>query len=530
MNSIFNWDFKYPSKRMPILAKNIVATSQPLASQAGIQMILKGGNAVDAAIASAIALTVVEPTSNGIGSDAFTVLWDSKKIIGLNASGRSPSAWTSEHFSQYKSIPLNGWDSVTIPGAVSAWVELSKKYGQLEFKELFKPAINYAENGFLVSPIIANTWPFLSKRFKRRDYPDFHNTFMPKGKAPKPGELFKCPAQGTTLRLIAETEGEAFYSGILAKKIVEHAKYTGGLITLEDLENHKATWENTLKIEYNGVHLHEIPPNGQGLAALIMLGILNNFDLNSNEIDSPECLHLQIEAMKLAFADAHRYISDPSSLEFDPISLLKSSYLSERANLIDFNIAKQFKAGIPHFGDTVYLTTADAEGMMVSYIQSNYEGFGSGIVIPGTGIALQNRARGFNLIEGHPNQIGPNKRPFHTIIPAFVTKNGEPLMAFGVMGGSMQPQGHVQMMIRIFQFGQNPQTAIDAPRWRVMDNFNVILESGFKKSTYLELAKIGHNIAQDHFYKFGGGQIIYKLEDGYLGASDWRKDGQAVGI
>ncbi len=530
MNTIFNWDFGYPSKRMPVLANNIVATSQPLASQAGLQMILKGGNAVDAAIASAITLTVVEPTSNGIGSDAFAVLWDGKRVIGLNASGRAPSAWTLEHFSQYKSIPTTGWDSVTIPGAVSAWVKLSQKYGQLEFKELFEPAIKYAENGFLVSPIIAEIWPFLSKRFKRRKFPNFHDTFMFEGKAPKPGDFIKFPSHGKTLRSIAETDGESFYSGDLAKKITEHAKNTGGLITLNDLENHKATWEETLRIEFNGVNLHEIPPNGQGLAALIMLGILKNLDLSIYETDSPECLHLQIEAMKIAFADAYRYISDPATLEFNPSFLLKSSYLSRRADLIDIDRAKQFNSGKPTFGDTVYLSTADSEGMMVSYIQSNYEDFGSGIVIPGTGITLQNRARGFNLIEGHPNQIGPNKRPYHTIIPAFVTKNEKPLMPFGVMGGSMQPQGHAQMMIRIFQYGQNPQTAVDAPRWRVMNNLEVILENGFETDIYKSLSRLGHHVSKERFYKFGGAQIIYKLEDGYLGASDWRKDGQAVGF
>lgn len=515
---------------MPILASNIVATSQPLASQAGLQMLLKGGNAVDAAIASAIALTIVEPTSNGIGSDAFAVLWDGKNVIGLNASGRSPSAWTTEHFSQYKSIPISGWDSVTIPGAVSAWVELSRKYGQLDFNELFEPAIKYAENGYLVSPITAEIWPFLSKRFKRRKFTEFHTTFMQNGESPKPGEILKLPTLGKTLRTIAESEGEAFYSGILAKKIVEYAKKTGGLITLDDLENHKATWENTLKIEFNDVSLHEIPPNGQGLSALITLGILKNFNLSNYEIDSPDCLHLQIEAMKLAFADAYRYISDKSTLEFDPSSLLESNYLSKRADLIDINNANQFNAGIPDYGDTVYLSTADADGIMVSYIQSNYMGFGSGIVVPETGISLQNRANGFNLIEGHPNQIGPNKRPYHTIIPAFVTKNREPLMSFGVMGGSMQPQGHVQMMVRIFEYAQNPQTAIDAPRWRVLDNLKVIFESGFKKNVYEELSNLGHQISKEFFYNFGGAQIIYNLEDGYIGASDWRKDGQAVGF
>ena len=514
---------------MPILAKNIVSTSQPLASQAGLRMILKGGNAVDAAIASAITLTIVEPTMNGIGSDAFAILWDGKNIIGLNASGRSPAIWTPEHFSHYDSMPDSGWDSVTIPGAVSAWVELSKKYGQLEFKELFEPAIKYAEKGFLVSPITSEIWPHLSKRFKRKEFPNFHNIFMLNRKAPKPGELFKSPDQGKTLRFIAETEGEVFYSGVLAKKIVEHAKNTGGLITLDDLQNHRATWEEPISIEFNGVNLYEIPPNGQGLAALIMLGILKNLNLESYESDSVECIHLQIEAMKLAFSDAYQYVSDPATLQFDPSYLLNPTYLRERAKLIDLKIAQQFKAGIPKIGDTVYLTTADTGGMMVSYIQSNYMGFGSGIVIPGTGISLQNRGNGFNLIEGHPNQVGPNKRPYHTIIPVFVTKNGEPLMSFGVMGGSMQPQGQAQMMIRIIQYGQNPQTAIDAPRWRVMDNLEVILETGFKNNVYKDLSLLGHQVSKELFYKFGGAQLIYKLDDGYLGASDWRKDGQAVG-
>lgn len=530
MNVNFNWEFTYPSQRMPILAKNIVSTSQPLASQAGLQMIMKGGNAVDAAIASAIALTIVEPTMNGIGSDAFAILWDGKKIVGLNASGRSPAAWTIEHFSNYKSIPESGWDSVTIPGAVSAWVELSKKYGRLEFKELFEPAINYAEHGFLVSPITSKIWPLLSKRFKRQEFPDFHNVFMINRKAPRPGEIFKSADQAKTLRLIAETEGEAFYSGILAKKIAKHAKNTGGLITIEDLQNHKITWEKPISIELNEISLHEIPPNGQGLAALIMLGIFKNLNLASYESDSVECIHLQIEAMKLAFADAYRYVSDPATLEFEPNFFLNPNYLRDRAKLIDLKIAQQFDAGVPKFGDTVYLTTADAEGIMVSYIQSNYMGFGSGIVIPGTGITLQNRANGFNLIEGHPNQVGPNKRPYHTIIPAFVTKQGEPLISFGVMGGSMQPQGHAQMMIRIFLDGQNPQTAIDAPRWRLMNGRDVILESGFKNTIYEGLSKLGHIVSKDHFYKFGGAQLIYKLDDGYLGASDWRKDGQAVGF
>ncbi|MHA2037551.1 MAG: gamma-glutamyltransferase family protein [Promethearchaeota archaeon] len=532
----FDWDFKIGQRR-PILAKNIVSTSQPLASQAGLQMLLKGGNAIDAAIAAAIALTVVEPTMNGIGSDAFAIIGSkSSGIIGLNASGRSPASWKPELFSHLTEMPLTGWGAVTVPGAVSAWVELSKKYGQLSFRELFAPAIKYAEKGFLVSSITAELWHSQLSSYEesipnfKEKYPEFYLTFFQKGRAPKQGELYKLPAHAKTLREIAETEGTSFYYGNLARKIVEHAENSGGYFTLEDFENHKVTWGKTLTINFKDVILHEIPPNGQGLAALIALGILNQYDLSSLEPDSPESLHIQIEAMKLAFTDAYRYISDQSSLEFDPEYFLKSNYLKLRKNLIDPKYAKQFNVGVPHQGDTVYLTTADSEGMMVSFIQSNYMGFGSGIVIPNTGISLHNRGNGFSLVEGHPNQVGPNKRPFHTIIPAFVTKNGDPLMSFGVMGGSMQPQGHVQLMTRIFEYAQNPQAALDAPRWRVSENLNVSLESGFNPNVFRDLKELGHQVSETDFTGFGGGQLIYKLEHGYLGASDWRKDGQAVGF
>jgi gamma-glutamyltranspeptidase/glutathione hydrolase len=514
---------------MPVLAENIVSTSQPLACQAGLSMFRKGGNAVDAAIATAITLTVVEPVNNGIGSDAFAIVFDGKKLIGLNASGKSPAAWILDHFSKYKTMPLLGWDSVTIPGAVSAWVALSKKYGQLDFKELFEPAIRYAEKGFLISPITAKLWKQLAVMYKSSKFPEFHNTFLPAGRAPKPGELFKNPDQAETLRKIADTDGESFYSGDLAKKIVDHATNTGGLITLEDLEKHEVLWETPLSIEYKGVSLHELPPNGQGLAALIMLGILKNYDLTQYEPDSPQSIHLQLEAMKLAFSDAYRYISDKNFLEFDPSLIISPYYLDKRTTLIDPHKAQQFNFGAPQTGDTVYLTTADADGMMVSYIQSNYLGFGSGIVIPGTGISLQDRGNGFNLIDDHPNQVGPEKRPYHTIIPAFVTKNREPVMSFGVMGGSMQPQGHAQMMIRVFEFEQNPQAAIDAPRWRIMQGLQVNLEPDFNKDTQNSLKHMGHQVYNGHYFEFGGGQIIYKLEDGYLAASDHRKDGQAVG-
>ena len=449
---------------------------------------------------------------------------------GLNASGKSPAAWTVDHFSNYKTMPLLGWDSVTIPGAVSVWVALSKKYGQLKFKELFGPAIHYAEKGYLVSPITAKVWKQLAKMYKKNKFPEFHETFLPNGRAPKPGELFKNPDQADSLRKIADTEGESFYCGELAKKIVDHATSTGGLITLEDLENHKVIWEKPLTMEFKGLTLHELPPNGQGLAALIVLGILKNYDLSQFEPDSPQTIHLQIEAMKLAFSDAYRYISDKNFLDFDPSLLLSPNYLEKRANLIDIQKAQQYKFGIPQTGDTVYLAAADSEGMMVSYIQSNYSGFGSGIVIPRTGISLQDRGNCFNLIDDHPNQVGPEKRPYHTIIPAFVTKNNKPLMSFGVMGGSMQPQGHAQMMIRIFEYQQNPQAAIDAPRWRIMQGQQVNLEPDFNRETKMRLDEMGHQVYNGHYFEFGGAQIIYKLENGYLAASDPRKDGQAIGF
>ncbi len=536
MNTRFKWDFMYPSQRMPILARNIVSTSQPLASQAGLQMIIKGGNAVDAAIAAAITLTVVEPTSNGIGSDAFAILWDGKEIIGLNASGRSPESWEPEIFSNLKEMPLFGWGSVTVPGAVSAWVELSKRYGQLSFKELFEPAIKYAEEGFLVSPITADLWQSQIFSYEnsypqfKENFLEFYNTFFQHGRAPKKAELCKLPNHAKTLKEIAETEGESFYYGDLAKLIVEYAQNSGGYFTLEDFENHKATWEKSLTTKFKDVVLHEIPPNGQGIAVLIMLGILEQFDLSSIEPDSPESLHLQIEAMKLAFSDAYRYISDQESLEFDPEHFLKSRYLKHRANMINLKSASLYEASIPSKGDTVYLTTADSDGMMVSFIQSNYRGFGSCVVVPNTGISFQNRGNGFSLVEGHPNQVGPSKRPFHTIIPAIVTKKGRPLMSFGVMGGAMQPQGHAQLITRIFEYGQNPQVALDAPRWRISEGLNVYLEPGFKDEVFTELSYLNHQVSIKDYTNFGGGQLIYNLENGYLGASDWRKDGQAIGF
>jgi gamma-glutamyltranspeptidase/glutathione hydrolase len=529
MNTNYSMDFPYASQRMPVFAKNAVATSQPLAAQAGLDMLCNGGNAVDAALATAIALTVVEPTSNGIGSDAFAIVWDGKHLHGINGSGRSPAAWSPKRFRHHKIMPLLGWDAVTIPGAVNVWSTLSHRFGRLPFTELFAPAIHYAEKGFLVSPTVALQWSEAEQLYK--DFPDFVRVFLPSGKAPCAGELFSCPDQARTLEKIAITKGESFYRGEIAERITAHALATGGLMTAEDLSEHKSEWVDTLCQEYHGVQLHEIPPNGQGLAALIALGVLRHRDIRNYPLDSADSIHLQVEAMKIAFADAHRHIADPSSMKVDTQALLDEFYLAKRAGEIRMDIALFPKSSIPMEKGTVFLTAADEKGMMVSFIQSNFMGFGSGIVIPGMGISLQNRGSAFSLEEGHPNQVDGGKRPYHTIIPAFVMKNNHPVMSFGVMGAHMQPQGHVQMIIRIFDYGLNPQTASDAPRWYVSEDFRLALEEGIDPHIVKDLKKRGHKIIDNSpSNMFGGAQLIFKMKEGYCAASDHRKDGQAVGF
>lgn len=525
----FDWQFPYPSQRMPVLARNVVATSQPLAAQAGLRMMLKGGNAVDAALATAIALTVLEPTSNGIGSDAFCILWDGRKLHGLNASGRSPAAWTPARFRDMKEMPQRGWESVTVPGCVAAWADLSNRFGKLPFADLFEPAIRYAHDGFMVSPTIARLWANQVPELKSQ--PGFAEAFMPRGRAPEPGEKFAFPAQARTLQRIAETKGEAFYRGDLAEKIAAFARHCGAALTLEDLAAHANDWVEPIGIDYRGFRLHEIPPNGQGIAALMALGILENFDVSLHAVDSVDSLHLQIEAMKLAFADVYEYVSDIATMRVKPSELLDRDYLRARGRLIDMKKAGAPQFGQPAKGGTVYLTAADESGMMVSYIQSNYSGFGSGVVVPGTGISLQNRGHGFSLKPGHANLVAPRKRPFHTIIPGFVTRNGKPVMSFGVMGGSMQAQGHTQVMLRIIDYHQNPQAASDAPRWRVEDGRIVNVEHGVAENVVNELKQRGHDVRQADRWStdFGRAQLIFRMEEGYFGASERRTDGQAVG-
>lgn len=521
----FGWEFPYAWPRMPILAANAVCTSQPLAAQAGLRMLADGGNAVDAAIATAVTLTVVEPVSNGIGSDAFAIVWDGEKLHGLNASGRSPAAWTPEYFGG-QPVPALGWNAVTVPGAVSAWAELHARFGKLPFERLFAPAISYGRNGFPVSRIVAAQWAAQVPLFALQ--PGFADAFMPNGRAPSPGELFTFPAHAATLEKIAATNGEAFYRGELADRLEAHSSANGGVMRAGDLAAHRADWVGTISGHYRGYTVHEIPPNGQGIVALIALGILEHFDMSGLPVDSADSVHLQIEALKLAFADALAYIADVDHMGVRPDQLLDRNYLQARAALIDPNRAQPAGAGTPS-GGTVYLTAADASGMMVSMIQSNYMGFGSGVVVPGTGIALQNRGFDFVVTQGHPNRVGPRKRPYHTIIPGFVTKDGAPVLSFGVMGGPMQPQGHVQVLVRIADYGQNPQAACDGPRFRWVQGLQVSCEKGFAPSTLDELRRRGHDLlAVDDYNSFGSCQAIWRLDDGYLAVSDPRRDGQAA--
>ncbi len=524
-----DWHFPYPSTRVPVLAANCVATSQPLATQAGLAMLARGGSAVDAILAAAITLTVVEPAMNGIGGDAFAILADGKGgLHGLNASGRSPAGWTPERFAGRTTMPMTGWDCVTVPGAVSAWVALHGRFGRLPFAALFEPAIRYARDGFLVTPAIAEMWQDQVETLG--GFVDWSRTFLVDGRAPRPGERFKCPDQAVTLALIAETRGEAFYRGALAEKIAAAAGRDGGAMTLSDLAEHKPEWVTPIAVDYKGVRIHEIPPNGQGLAALIALGVLDRLDTDGLDIDGPEFQHLAIEAIKLGLADARAHVADPAALRFPIEELLTPAYLDSRARLVNRKRASAPAPGRPREQGTVYLAAADENGMMISYIQSNFRGFGSGIVVPGTGIALHNRGSGFVLEAGHPNQVGPRKRPLHTILPAFATSDGAPLAAFGVMGGMMQPQGHVQVATRLFGRGMNPQAAIDAPRWRV-EKDDVMVEAAWPPAWRESLAGRGHRLVDAGPLDVGASQIIWRLADGgYVAASESRRDGQAAGF
>ena len=533
----FDWSAGYTSQRLPVFGRNVVSTSHPLGAQAGLRMLLKGGNAVDAAIAAAAAMTIVEPVSNGLGSDAFCILWDGQALHGLNASGRAPAAWTPDYFrAKYgrdaKTPPVRGWDSVTVPGAVAGWVALSERFGKLPFADLLEPAIEIAERGYAVPTVVQQKWSAAVPVLEQQ--PGFAETFMPHGRAPNLGELFRFPGAAKTLRLIAQTRGAAYYGGEIAEAAARHAKAHGGAIRVEDFAAYKPEWVAPIGKAYREHELHEIPPNGQGIAALIALGILSNFDVERLAVDGVDSQHLQIEAMKLAFADVYRFVAEPGSMEVTAEQMLDDAYLASRAKLIDMKRAQDFGAGNPVKGGTIYLSAADESGMMVSFIQSNFMGFGSGAVVPGYGLSMQNRGHGFSLADGSANQVAPGKRPFHTIIPAFLTRDGQPQMSFGVMGANMQPQGHLQTLVRMLDYRQHPQAACDAPRWRFNQGLEINVERAMNPATVQGLSERGHRVEviNDSYQDFGAGQFIWRLGDpgseGYVAASDARRDGQAV--
>lgn len=538
----FNFSNPYTSTRLPVFARNVVSTSHPLAAQAGLRMLWQGGNAVDAAIAAAAAITLTEPVSCGLGSDAFCILWDGKELHGLNASGHAPQTWTPDYFKRKygddaQTPPKRGIDSVTVPGAVASWVALSERFGKLPFEDLLQPAIEIAERGYLLPVVVQQKWAAATPEL--RNQPGFADHFLPWGRAPQVGELFKFPAAAKGLRAIAQSKGQAFYGGEIAQAIERFSAQHGGSITARDFANYKAEWVTPIAQNYRGYTLHEIPPNGQGIAALIALGILENFDMASLAVDGVDSQHLQIEAMKLAFADVYRYVAEPSAMEVTPAHMLDPAYLKRRAQLIDMRRAQDFGAGNPVKGGTIYLSTADENGMMVSFIQSNYMGFGSGCVEPNFGISLQNRGHGFSLNANglNPaNVVAPGKRPFHTIIPAFLSKEGQPVMSYGVMGANMQPQGHMQTLVRMLDYGQNPQAACDAPRWRYNAGLEINVEASLNHDTVNGLQSRGHrvDVINDSYQDFGAGQFIWRAGDpkveGYVVASDARRDGLAAGF
>ncbi|USG66391.1 gamma-glutamyltransferase family protein [Brevibacillus ruminantium] len=523
-------EYPYASRRMTTYARNgMVATSQPLAAQAGLDLLKKGGNAIDAAIATAACLTVVEPTSNGIGGDAFALVWVNGELHGLNASGPSPKGISIEAVKAlgYEEMPTYGWIPVTVPGAPAAWAELSRRFGKLPLQEVLQPAIDYAENGFPLSPTLAHYWKLAFERFsqvgKGAEFAAWFDTFAPNGRPPKVGEIWRSPGHAETLRKIAETKGESFYSGELAEKIDAFSRQYGGFLRLHDLASYRPEWVKPISVHYRGYDVWEIPPNGQGLVALLALNILKGFTFNAKE--SVDTYHKQIEAIKLAFADGFRYITQEDKMSVRVADLLTEEYAAYRRTLISEEACIP-EPGEPLASGTVYLAAADGEGNMVSFIQSNYMGFGSGVVVPGTGIALQNRGKNFSLDPHHANRLEPGKKSFNTIIPGFLTKNGQAVGPFGVMGGFMQPQGHVQVVMNTVDFLLNPQAALDAPRWRWIEGKTVEVEHHFPEHIALTLERKGHQIKWGMGPTgFGRGQIIWRDDQGVLiGGTDMRTD------
>ena len=527
-------EYKYASRRRVVHAKRgMVCTSQPLASQAGLTILQQGGNAIDAAIATAICQTIVEPTNNGLGSDCFALVWTGGKLHGLNGSGYAPQRLTPEAVAASgatERMPLRGWEAVTVPGAPSAWAELHKRFGRLPFAKLFEPAIYYAEQGYPVSPIVARFWqegidaltpyknnPAIAPWFATFDV---HGN----GVAPQTGELVTLPDHAKTLRILADSYCESYYRGELAQKLVEFSDKTGGYLSLEDLADYRAEWVEPVHINYHGYDVWEIPPNGHGITALMALNILKDMEIGAK--DTGDTFHKQIEAMKLAFADGMHYIADPRYMQTRVEELLSDAYAAQRRALIG-ETALEPTHGKPFCGGTVYLCTADGEGNMVSFIQSNYKDFGSGIVLPGYGINLNDRGAGFSLDPELDDYLAPRKKPYHTIIPGFLTHEGEAVGPFGVMGAYMQPQGHVQVIMNTVDWLLNPQTALDAPRWQWIAGKEIWLESSVAPEIVEDLRRRGHEVrVLEDDTTFGRGEIIWRDSNGVLaGATEPRADG-----
>jgi len=522
----------YSSKRRPVYARNgMVATSQPLAAQAGLDILKKGGNAVDAAIATAACLTVVEPTSNGIGGDAFALIWMKGKLHGLNASGPAPALLSAEALKEkgYTEIPTHGFVPVTVPGAPSAWAECNRRFGKLPLAEVLAPAIHYAEHGYPLSPILSKFWKKAHQSYKNNlskdQFARWCEVFAPLGRAPKVGEIWSSMGHADTLKDIAETQAESFYRGSIADKMDHFSRRNDGFIRKEDLAGFHPEWVDPISVDYRGYKVWEIPPNGQGLITLMALNLVKGFDVREKE--AVETYHKQIEALKLAFSDGQEHIAEATKMNYSIEALLSEEYAQERRQLIK-DFALEPHPGKPLKGGTVYLATADSEGNMVSFIQSNYMGFGSGVVVPGTGISLQNRGHNFSLDPKHVNFLEPKKRPYHTIIPGFLTKGEQPVGPFGVMGGFMQPQGHLQVVMNTVDFHLNPQAALDAPRWQWTSGKTVRVENSFPHHFALSLAEKGHDIQIAlEPNEFGRGQIIWRNpETGVLcGGTESRTDG-----
>lgn len=525
-NPPFSFDPQRSAQRSAVFGRQAVATSSPAAAQVGLRVMEQGGNAVDAAVAVAATLSVVEPTMNGVGGDLFALVWDGAALHGLNASGRSPRAWSLERFAARGGIPQLGWDAVTVPGAVSGWVALSERFGSLPFAELLKPAIGYAREGFPVLPKMAALWAEAPSRFA--DFAEFRRVFLPGGRAPQAGELFCLPDLARSLEAIADTRGAALYQGELGERLAQAAREAGGAMTLADLEEHAPSFVAPIGVEFHGARVCEPPPNGQGLAALIALGILRHLPIAELGPEHPDAVHFQLEAMKLAFADCARHVADPARMRISIDELLSDARLSRLAERVRASARLPLPGPRPDHG-TVYATLADREGRMVSLIQSNYMGFGSGVVVPQTGISLQNRGLGFSLDPEHPNCVAGGALPYHTIMPGMLLEGGQARMSFGVMGGHMQPQGHVQMVLSTRLFGRDPQAACDAPRWYVAPDGQVGLEPLLEASVGASLRQRGHPLlAAPATILFGGAQAICQLGSVYCAGSDPRKDGQAV--